>query len=165
MKLDSFYNSPTAYVLVGPPGSGKSTWMRSLMANGDVYVVVSSDEEIEAYAKSKGLTYSDVFDSYIKTATALMKSKFNEAIKNGQNIIWDQTNMTAKKRASILQQIPKKYKKIAVVFRVDDAELQRRLEHRAKTEGKFIPKHVIDSMQRSFEMPTLQEGFDEIITV
>lgn len=165
MKNSSLQHNSVVYVLVGPPGSGKSTWMRSLMSNGDVYVVVSSDEEIEAYAKSKGLTYSDVFDSYIKTATNLMKSKFNEAIKDGQNIIWDQTNMTAKKRASILQKIPKRYKKVAVVFQVDDVELQRRLAHRAITEGKFIPKHVIDSMQRSFEMPTLQEGFDEIITV
>lgn len=165
MKISEMQKTPVAYILVGLPGSGKSTWMRSLMRDGGDYTIVSSDDEIEAYAKSKGLTYSDVFNDYVKTATSIMNSKFKEAVANSANIIWDQTNMSAKKRKTILQQLPKRYKKIAVVFRVDRAELQARLDKRAQEEGKFIPQHIIDSMERSFEMPTKAEGFDEIITV
>lgn len=166
MKRSNLQKQPTAYIMVGPPASGKSTWIRELVKNGGDYVVISSDDEVEAYAKSKGLTYSDVFDEYIKTATSKMKAKFAAAVKDAtSNIIWDQTNLTVKKRKSILQQLPRNYRKIAVVFSVDDEELQMRLEERAREEGKFIPQHVVNSMKMSFEMPTKNEGFDEIITV
>jgi predicted kinase len=162
MKIQDFYKQPVAYVLVGLPGSGKSTWMRSMLANGN-YVIISSDNEIEEYAKSVGLTYSDVFDEYIKTATSNMNAKFKDAVANNKNIIWDQTNMSVKKRKSILQQIPKQYKKIAVVFQLEREELQKRLDKRAELEGKHIPMHVIDNMERSFEIPTVAEGFDEVV--
>lgn len=163
MKISDIKKKPVAYILVGLPGSGKSTWMRNLMSSDEEYVVVSSDDEIEKYAKSKGLTYSDVFDEYVKTATSLMNHKFKEAIQNNMNIIWDQTNMNSKKRRSILQQLSQRYRKVAVVFQVDDSELDRRLKKRAQEEGKHIPNHVIDSMRRSFEMPSRSEGFDEVI--
>lgn len=163
MKLTDV-NRPTAYILVGLPGSGKSTWIKSKNAEGN-YVVVSSDDEIEKYAKSKGLTYSDVFQDYVKTATNLMNANFRSAIANGSDIIWDQTNLSKKKRRSILDQLPKSYRKIAVVFRVDADELQRRLDKRAQEEGKTIPTHIVDSMRKTFEIPTKEEGFHEIIMV
>lgn len=166
MKISDLNSKPTAYILIGLPGSGKSTWIRKFMKeHPEDYVVISSDDEIDAYAKSNGLTYSEVFDSYIKTATNIMKSKFNEAIKLRKNIIWDQTNLTIKKRASILHQIPKEYKKIAVLFQIKNDILYKRLEDRAKREGKYIPQHVIDNMKKTFQMVTPQEGFDEIIMV
>lgn len=31
--------------------------------------------------------------------------------------------------------------------------------------GKHIPKNVVDSMIEGFEMPTLEEGFKEILIV
>lgn len=166
MKLTEILNKtqPIAYILVGLPGSGKSTWMRSINQS-DNFVIVSSDDEIERHAKSKGLTYSNVFDSYVKTATSLMNAKFKEAVAANQNIIWDQTNMTSKKRKGILQQIPRNYTKIAVVFQIDEQELERRLAKREQDEGKAIPKHIIYSMAKSFEMPSTTEGFDQIIKV
>lgn len=166
MKLKEIQNKnqPIAYILSGLPGSGKSTWVRSINQNSD-FVIVSSDDEIEQHAKDRGLTYSDVFDSYVKTATSRMNAKFKEAVAANRNIIWDQTNMTSKKRRGILQQIPHSYKKIAVVFQIDDQELERRLEKREQDEGKKIPKHIIYSMANSFEMPSTVEGFDQIIKV
>lgn len=165
MKLSELHKlEPTIYVLVGLPGSGKSTWVRSINKSGD-YVLISSDDEIERHAKDRGLTYNDVFGGYIKTATSLMKQKFKDAIASHANIIWDQTNMTAKKRSGILQQVPKGYQKVAVVFQLDADELNSRLEKRANEEGKSIPAHILRSMADSFEMPTTAEGFDEIIRV
>lgn len=156
--------APKAYILIGLPGSGKSTWMREIMKTGK-FVVISTDDEIEKFAKESGLTYSQVFDAYIKTATSNMRGNLKTAISQGSSIIWDQTNMSAKKRKGIIQSLPKSYDKIAVVFQVDRGELENRLAKRAKEEGKFIPKHVIDNMEASFQMPTLDEGFKEIIRV
>lgn len=163
MKLSTIKTQPTIYVLVGLPASGKSTWIRENM-DPQNFVIVSSDDEIDKHAKSKGLTYSDVFDSYIKTATKIMNETFRVAISERKSIIWDQTNMTIKKRKNILSQVPRNYGKIAVVFRIDDDELDRRLLKRAQDEGKHIPQHVIQSMAKSFEMPTTEEGFDKVIT-
>ena len=165
MKLTEIRKTnPIAYILVGLPGSGKSTWVRSIIQDNQ-FVIVSSDDEIERHAKDNGQTYSQVFDSYVKTATSLMNAKFKDAVANNQSIIWDQTNMTSKKRKGILQQIPKNYRKIAVVFQIDEQELERRLTKREQDEGKAIPKHIIYSMAKSFEMPTTAEGFDQIIKV
>lgn len=164
MKLSDVNQRPEAFILVGLPGSGKSTWIRTAM-NRDDYAVISSDDEIEKYAQSKGLTYSDVFQDYVKTATVKMNKNFDDAVKANRNIIWDQTNLTPKKRKSILQKLPKQYRKIAVVFTVDPDELQRRLDRRAQEEGKHIPQHIMTSMKSTFQMPTKDEGFHEIITV
>lgn len=164
MKLSNILEQPEAYVLVGLPGSGKSTWVREKNRDGK-YVLISSDDHLEMYAKSRGKTYSDVFDEYVKQATAMMRTDFKEAIEDGKSIIWDQTNMTSKKRKGILQQIPKNYRKIAVVFQLDPAELMRRLDKRAQDEGKHIPNHILSSMAKSFEMPSKAEGFNEILVV
>jgi gluconate kinase len=52
------------------------------------------------------------------------------------------------------------YRMIAVVFKIPDVEeLERRLNSRP---GKHIPNHVMKSMINGFQMPTVEEGFDEI---
>jgi len=169
MKLENVLNlpedysqHPVAYILIGLPGSGKSTWIRNKQNKND-FVIVSSDDEIDKYAKSQNKTYSEVFDEYIKIATSNMNSNLINAIKNNQNIIWDQTNLSAKKRKGIISRLPKHYEKIAVVFEIDDDTLKDRLYNRTKTEGKYIPNSVIENMKRTYEFPTKEEGFDEIL--
>jgi hypothetical protein len=61
-----------------------------------------------------------------------------------------------------LQQIPSNYKKVAIVFEIDDDELNRRLNERSNATGKTIPPHVIKSMAQSYIPPTKSEGFDEV---
>lgn len=153
----------TLYVLVGVPGSGKSTWIKNQDWAVDI-PVVSTDDFVEAYAKEQHKTYNDVFDEYMKTAVGLMAEKVNQCKKNNQDIIWDQTSTTVRARAKKFRMCPDYYK-IAVVFQTPDKdELQRRLSSRP---GKNIPKHVQEVMasQLKNEPPTLEEGFDEIWNV
>lgn len=167
MKSEDFkITKPVIYVLIGLPGSGKSTWMKSLMNSSDKeFVLVSSDAEIDKIANEMNKTYSEIFDEYIGKATGLMKNTAKNAINLNKNIVWDQTNMSKKKRKGILQTLSDDYYKIAVDFTVDPKELERRLEKRAKETGKFIPKNVIDSMGKSYQSPSKDEGFDEIIKI
>ena len=145
------------YMLIGVPGSGKSTWIRS--RNHDA-VVASTDDKIEAAAAAQGLTYNDVFDAEIKAANAAMREDVKQAVKDRRDIIWDQTNLTIKSRRGKLGQVPKSYERIALYFPTPDgAELERRLGSRP---GKTIPAHVMASMIASIEPPTPAEGFDEI---
>ncbi len=146
------------YVLVGVPAAGKSTWVENqLWAKDCVYV--SSDQLVEDEAKRQGKTYNDVFKDYINEAITLMLDKVIEAREAGKDIIWDQTSVNVKSRRKKFTMLPN-YEHIAVVFPTpSEEELARRLSSRP---GKSIPKEVVESMIKTFEMPTEEEGYKEV---
>ena len=157
---------PTLTVMVGLPASGKSTYLKFVddPEFGDTVFVYSTDRYIESCAQLNGMTYNEAFDEFIKPATKNMNDLLKIAFRQGVDVFWDQTNMSAKKRAKILRQFPAHYRKVCVCFvppQNDDewAELQRRLVSRP---GKSIPSHIIESMADSYVQPTLAEGFDEV---
>lgn len=149
---------PRCYQLIGVPGSGKSTWIRSqVWALG--LTVVSTDQYVEDYAVTQFKTYSEVFDEYMPTAVDLMTQAVMTARTLEHDIVWDQTSTSQKSRRRKFRMLPD-YEHIAVVFATPDAdELARRLACRP---GKNIPDHVMRSMINSFEMPSTAEGFAEI---
>lgn len=153
-------------IMVGVPGSGKSTIVNQLLTTrryevGDdrPVTVLSTDDYIEAVAQSQGKTYSDVFFTTIKDAEQHLYSMLDRAIQNDHHIIWDQTNLSTKKRKMIMEKVPSTYRRRAYVMVVDKETIVDRLYHRNNT-GKVIPQTVIDSMFKQFEMPSVIEGFD-----
>lgn len=166
MKLEDVNTQPEIIVLIGLPGSGKSTWRAKMLAKTDKdYIIVSSDDEIERMAKAENITYDEIFKKALGAATHALKQKFKDAINNGRNIIWDQTNLSLKKRRGILQQVPANYRKIAVSFEITTDELQKRLDKREKETGKSIPPKVLKGMANSYVPPSKEEGFDEVLFV
>jgi predicted kinase len=154
---------PTVFFLVGAPASGKSTWRDAYLIHAQKpTVVISSDDAIEELAQAQGKTYSETFKTVdFKQIERDMATKMQDAIAQGKDILIDRTNMSRKSRSKWLALIPKTYTKKAVVFRVDRAALQHRLDDRAAKTGKRISGDVVDSMLASFEMPASQE-FDEV---
>lgn len=149
---------PIAYILVGVPASGKSTWTQELAKTVD-FQYISSDTHVECYARLHEITYTEAFDLAIKPAISSMMNDLKFALDNGLNIVWDQTSTTVASRAKKLKFLDG-YRKIAVTFRTPEPEeLGRRLKSRP---GKNIPAHIMDSMIQGFEHPTLKEGFDEL---
>jgi predicted kinase len=149
---------PKLYVLVGVPGSGKSTWVENQEWAKDC-AVISTDTYVEAYARSQGKTYSEVFEEYMPKAVDLMAKDVISARAMDRDIIWDQTSTSASSRYKKFVMLPFYYK-IAVVFKTPEPEeLERRLSDRP---GKVIPQSVVESMINSFEEPSKSEGFDEI---
>ena len=153
--------------MVGLPGSGKSTHLNFLndaSYAGPAEFVYSTDNYIEQIAYLNGWTYNQAFKKFIKPATKYMDEQVNLAFKQGYDVYWDQTNMSAKKRKGILSRVPSSYRKVCIcrVPPRNDAEwkeLDRRLLSR---EGKTIPQHIIQSMADSYIAPSLEEGFDEV---
>lgn len=152
---------PKAYILVGIPGSGKSTWVnKQEWASNCAYV--STDKYVEEYAKHVGKTYSEVFDLVMKDAVSAMVDSVIQASSMGQDIIWDQTSTTVISRIKKFNMLPG-YEMIAVVFPIPGTEeLTRRLNSRP---GKTIPWEVVQNMIDNFEMPTTGEGFTTVIRV
>lgn len=150
--------TPKLYMLIGVPGSGKSTWLANQEWATDI-PVVSSDKFIDEHAAKEGKTYNEVFADYIKVATHLMENQVLICKANNTDIIWDQTNTSAKSRKSKLAKL-ENYEKIAVFFATPEKEeLDKRLAQRV---GKHIPTHVMESMIANLELPSLEEGFKEI---
>lgn len=150
---------PAFYMLIGVPASGKSTWVSQ---NRRGAVVISSDDYIEKQAARLKSTYNDVFNDYIKDANRHATETAKQAFADGLDVIWDQTNLTRNSRKGKLSMVPKNYEKIAVYFPTPSPDLHRkRLDGRP---GKKIPDFVLNSMIKTLEPPSKDEGFDEIIT-
>jgi len=152
-------NTPTLIVLVGPPASGKSTYIGTMAHDS---VIISTDDIVETIAKEQGKTYSEVWKTSVKEATKRMYVQLDEAIKNRKNVIWDQTNLTAKKRKEILSRFPKDYHTECVYFMVDQEELLSRLKERARQTGKNIPIGIVINMIETYEIPDTSEGFNRV---
>jgi predicted kinase len=162
-KLDTI-GRPTCKLLIGAPLSGKSTYLVTTKNNE---VVVSRDAMLMeyGYTNNLGSTYSEIWNNLSEADQKLIdvatQTKFNTAVKNGQHIIIDMTNMSAKSRNRWVSNLPKNYIKEAVVLFTSYKTLVERNEIRNAETGKFIPEYVLKNMSKSFAMPMYNE-FDRI---
>jgi len=158
LELKFKMTTPKLYMLIGVPGSGKSTWIANQDWTKDI-PIVSSDKFIDEHAAKEGKTYNEVFKDYAPVAIRLMENQALICKANGTDVIWDQTNTTVKSRAKKLAMLDG-YEKIAIVFRTPEmVEHRRRLENRP---GKSIPENVMTLMINGLQEPTEEEGFNEI---
>jgi predicted kinase len=148
-------------VMVGLPGVGKSTYRKKNIT--PEVRVLSTDDIIESMCAERGITYDQGFREFIEPATKLFNQQLGEALKNGEDVMVDRTNLSRKSRARLLSLVPKSYRKYAYYFPTPAGEeWRRRLDNRV---GKHIPQAVLDDMSLSFVMPTIEEGFDAVFTV
>lgn len=150
----------TLYVLVGVPGSGKTTWIGHQSFDWDNTIVISTDRYVEQYAIAMNKTYSDVFKEYMPTAVDKMAQAAVDAFKANKVVVWDQTSTSVSTRAKKLRMAPSHYTKIAVVFETPRKDIHDKFLNRP---GKEIPTDVIQDMISNFVYPTLDEGFDKVI--
>lgn len=153
-------------MLIGLPASGKSSWIADYIAKNPEmnFQVVSSDDIIEEKALLEGLDYSSSYKKNIGFAVDEMERRFKKHVKDGVNIIHDQTNLSVKTRRKHLAKV-KNYVKSAIVFTLGEDEWQRRFEKRRAEIGKDIPYFVIENMKAGFEYPTKKEGFSKITAI
>lgn len=151
---------PKAYILVGIPGSGKTTWVSQQTWHTDC-AFISTDRWVYHFAIEQNTTYSQIFNDVMPKCVDLMVQDVIDAREKGQDIIWDQTSTTVASRKKKFVMLPD-YEHIAVVFRIPGPdELKKRLDR----PGKEIPDSVVQSMIDNFEMPTIEEGFSKVIRV
>jgi len=156
-------------ILIGLPGCGKSTVRQEIIDNapGVPVTVISSDDFVDMIAKDWNVTYNDVFQDKdaLDQIMFLTDLTFYTAVNNEQTIIVDRTNMYANSRAKYVQYAYERgYTVDALVVErpytdAEHDEWNRRLDR----PGKTIPNDVLISMFTSYEEPTKQEGFSDIM--
>ena len=166
MRLSNYINEDKQkelILLIGLPASGKSTYISKLKGK---FIIISNDLYVEKIAKKMKLTYTEAFNKIGRDDTLNnTRKEFDKAIKKNINIVIDNTNMNKKERSYFVNNVPKDYKKIAIIFKISDSELKKRLDKRGKETGKTIPDEVIKNMKTKYEPPSRKEGFDEIKTI
>ena len=145
-------NRPRLILLCGIPGAGKSHYAKNYITLQSSTIHLSSDAiRAELYGdESTQGNPADVF--------SLMQKRAIEALNNGQDVIYDATNITRKDRSGIIGVCPKFAKIECYVIWAPIEECIQRDKMRDRTVGK----EVIDKMLKRFQAPYYDEGIDEI---
>lgn len=153
--------NPIFLMMVGIPGSGKSTWI-SQNIDPDEYIVISPDY----IRKEVTGRISDISQDGIVWETA--KERVSEALQQGNNVILDATNVKAENRTRFIKDLPKCQLK-AKIFFVDPEEAKERIlrDIDNKVDRSHVPLDVVDSMYyllttESTAKQLEEEGFDLI---
>jgi len=142
-------------LLVGAPGSGKSTWGEKYAAdNGMTYL--SSDKN------RARLGTGEEDQSVSARAFALLKTEMNHALQNEKNVVIDATFMSIKARKEFvaIARLHNAHLR-AVVFELLRETILSRNKRRADAGGRNVPEDVIDKMLDKYQRPDKPE-FDEV---
>ena len=145
-------NKPILIIMCGLSGSGKSAIATQLAQQYKAKIVASDEIRKEIPFREDQSQNEQVF--------RVFHNRIKRYLENGTNVIADATNVTFKSRRSILNKILKiDCYKICYIIpkRLEDCIRDNKFEKHA------VPEYVIDKQVRHFQIPFMEEGFDEII--
>jgi tRNA uridine 5-carbamoylmethylation protein Kti12 len=153
------------YMLIGFPGSGKTTWAREFVKKplrvGDDLVIVNRD--MFRKMLSGEYTFDKDRELLIRRITL---GCIKEILKDEYDLIMDECNIKKNIRDAWLFdfELPSYYNVNYVWFKESDKNLEYRMQNsRGQTEKYWAD--VIDSMKKSFEEPTFDEPFCRLYVV
>lgn len=141
---------PEFLMVVGLPGSGKSTYVNKYYAN---YCVHSSDdirEELSGDATNQDIN-KQVFETLHKRVKADLSA--------GKDVVYDATNISWKRRKAFLQELNsiKCHKACVLIATPFELCLQRN-----NSRDRVVPYFAIERMYKNFDIPWYNEGWDSI---
>ena len=148
---------PILYIMCGPPGCGKSTWVHNFIHENDPLYKnirdVSRDEIRFSMLKDKEDYFSrekEVFKKFVGTIC--------QTLVDGFDVVADATHLNEFSRRKLTQAIDMHttdYKIIYVVFNVSTDTCIARNANR--TGRANVPENIIRNMCRDFRAPTKDE--------
>lgn len=139
-------------MMVGLPGSGKSTYAKKLAKEMNA-VILSSDALREEM-------YGDINDQeHNNEVFAELHRRCKDLLNKQVNIIYDATNLKTKNRMFFLNELKgiDCHKKAIVMATPYELCLQNN-----SLRDRKVPEEVIKRMRENFHFPLYNEGFDEI---
>ena len=154
IEFERLFPMPTFIMMIGLPGSGKSTVVQDIKEKYPNIEVFSSD----AYRAKLLGDENDQSNNELIFNTMHRDLIFH--LMQGKNCIFDATNINRKDRKRALDKVRHlAIKKIAYFIDTNFRECIDRDANRERSVGS----HVIEKFIRRFEFPQKFEGFDDIV--
>lgn len=147
---------PKLFMMVGLPGSGKSTYAHYIITEKGKPIIHSSDDlREELYGDSNNQDNNvDLFQELHK--------RIKEDLRNGKDVIYDATNISKKRRRAFLSEL-KNISCIRICVLIM-TPFDKCVEFNSKRD-RVVPVDVIERMIKNWNPPALNEGFDNIIVI
>jgi len=140
-------------ILVGAPGSGKTTFAKYFVRTEEHWIRTNRDE-------FRAMNFADALMSVYEEnlLTEIVDSAINTALLRKMNVLIDDTNCKADYLQHYIDKFGEKASIAFKVFELPTEELIARCERRAKETGRSVPIGVIKKMVKDLEV--LKENFD-----
>ncbi len=148
-------NKHILHVMVGLPGSGKSTYIKNNAKDGDV--ILSSDAiRKELFGDINNQENNEkVFNT--------MRQRLKAAMDEGKDIWYEAMNHTTKSRREIFQHVHDNYEiRAEVIATPIEKCIQRAQNPDRELELGDHAQFVVKRRAKEFNLPVKSEGFDEI---
>ena len=145
-------------IMMGVPGSGKSTWAKKMTGEFDTYIsrdeirfsLVEEDEEYFSRENEVLRTFFEQIDAAILTTKRYVYA--------------DATHLSPTGRRQLLSNLKNKPKRIYVVY--VDVSLETAQKRNAERTGRaLVPRDVVARMYNSIKLPTQKEGINALFFV
>ena len=149
-------------LMMGIPGSGKSTWIQVNKTEGDAWIsrdkirfsLLKEDEEY--FAKE-----DEVFKIFIYEIVMSLKNR-----ENGGVVFADATHLNRKARAKVINAVKKYIVPDVIECIWLDVSLATAMERNDRREGRErVPRGAINRMWYALEEPEVNEGFTKITVI
>ncbi|MBS4902244.1 MAG: ATP-binding protein [Coprobacillus sp.] len=149
-------NKPTLWVMVGLSGSGKSSVAKEIAKNNSNTVIVSLNnirEDLTGKVEDK---------SKNNEVLKIFHKRIREALENNTNVIADATNITMRSRRAIIENV-KSIECHKIVYLIPKPFRQCKIDNLNRQHP--VPEEVLNGQLRKFQIPFMEEGFDEGIYI
>lgn len=135
-------------IVMGPPGSGKSTYIKEHFADRTVIDLFDFQEN--------RFTEDEIMESYIKCRDALV-----QAIKDGKSVVLEHTLLKRKRRPMYIKAIRSVTDAPIHVYAMNPSLEKVKSYSKKEKSSVGLYKYYLELL----ELPTKDEGFDEIYII
>jgi predicted kinase len=140
------------YLMCGPAGGGKSTWIREHATPG-VSAHISRDRIRFSMVKEDEYYFSREKEVYMEFVRQICRALAYET-KWVDEIYVDATHLTKKSREKLVRELDSFYPSYDLIAVIVKPELEQCLAQNAQRSGReFVPETVIRNMYESFQHP------------
>ncbi|XP_040156586.1 heterogeneous nuclear ribonucleoprotein U-like protein 2 [Anopheles arabiensis] len=169
LKGPSARDSCELVMMIGLPGSGKTTWVQNyLKENADTsFTLLSIDsllENMKVEGKAREPSNTPQWQKVVEQLSRNMARLIEIACKRRRHILIDQTNVFASEQKRRLKGFGgfKTRRAIAVIPNLE--EYKRRYEQKVAKYGAEVPETTLNTMKANIFVPTLeQKWYTEIV--